>query len=217
MLQTPLLRQLCSLRYAREVPRAIIALGANLPGPAGSPEATLAAAASRLAALGSIVARSSLYSTAPVGYADQPRFLNAVLTLETSLAPRDLLNALLAIERDFGRDRTAAFPNGPRTLDLDILLYGDLVFSEPGLEIPHPRFAERAFVLVPLHEIAPGLRDPHTGSTVSELLQSLLSRPETDCNAAIKVQSHRWHPRALPGSGPIALSAPAADHRFPRG
>ena len=139
------------------MPLAAIALGANLPSPAGPPDATLAAALQHFASLGRIAARSSLYSTAPVGFSDQPRFLNAVLALETNLAPRDLLAALLAIERDFGRDRAASVPNGPRTLDLDILLYGDLILSEPGLEIPHPRLVQRAFVLVPLAEIAPDL------------------------------------------------------------
>ena len=115
---------------------AYIALGANLPSPAGPPEATLAAAVSRLASLGCVTARSSLYSTAPVGLADQPRFLNAVIALETALTPLELLGAVLLIEREFGRDRTASVPNGPRTLDLDILLYGDFVLSEAGLEIP---------------------------------------------------------------------------------
>jgi 2-amino-4-hydroxy-6-hydroxymethyldihydropteridine diphosphokinase len=150
---------------------AHIALGANLPSPSGSPEATLAAAADRLTSLGRIAARSSLYSTTPVGVIDQPRFLNAVIALETTLTPFELLGALLLIERDFGRNRTVT--NGPRTLDLDILFYDDLVLSEAVLEIPHPRIAERAFVLVPLHEIAPDLRDPRTGKTISQLLEEL--------------------------------------------
>ena len=102
-----------------------------------------------------MVCRSSLYSTAPVGFADQPRFVNAVVELETELEASDLLERLLAIEVEFGRDRAAGFANGPRTLDLDILLFGNRKISEPGLEIPHPRLAERAFVLVPLNEIAP--------------------------------------------------------------
>jgi len=169
---------------------AHIALGSNLPGPAGPPEATLAAAAERLAAFGRIAARSSLYSTAPVGIADQARFLNAVLALETSLTPRDLLAALLAIERDFGRDRAAQLPNGPRTLDLDLLLYGGLVLNEPSLEVPHPRFAERAFVLVPLSEIAPDLRDPRSCRTVAELLRAMPDR--TVSNAVAKVESGLW-------------------------
>ena len=170
---------------------AYIALGANLPSPAGPPEATLAAAVQRLATLGRIAARSSLYSTAPVGLANQPRFLNAVVALETDLAPRDLLAALLAIERDFGRDRSASIPNGPRTLDLDILLYGDLILSEPGLEIPHPRLAQRAFVLVPLNEIAPDLRDPRSGLTVSQLLGALPGGCESD---VVPTSKALWQP-----------------------
>src|SRR5580692_335072 len=97
---------------------AYIGLGANLPSLAGSPEATLCAAFKRLSELGMVVACSSLYSTAPVGYADQPRFLNAVVGMETHLGPRDLLISLLGIEREFGRDRANAIANGPRTLDL---------------------------------------------------------------------------------------------------
>ena len=106
-----------------------------------------------------MTARSSLYNTEPVGFAEQPRFVNAVVALETELEPRALLNQLLEIEKEFGRDRSASIPNGPRTLDLDILLIGHLEINEPGLELPHPRLAERAFVLVPLHEIAPNLQD----------------------------------------------------------
>ena len=177
------------------MPLAYIALGANLPSPAGPPEATLAAAASRLASLGPIAARSSLYSTpvgtpvgAPVALADQPRFVNAVIALETALTPFQLLGAVLLIEREFGRDRTAGVRNGPRTLDLDILFYGDLVLSLAGLEIPHPRFAQRAFVLIPLHEIAPGLRDPRSGNTVAQLLHNLPAKPASD-DAVLPVES----------------------------
>src|SRR5690349_10764632 len=120
---------------------AYIALGANLASWAGLPEATLAAATERVGTLGRITARSSLYSTEPVGFAEQPRFVNAVLALETGFAPRALLNKLLAIEKEFGRDRSASVPNGPRTLDLDILLLGHLQINEPGLVLPHPRLA----------------------------------------------------------------------------
>ncbi len=189
------------------MPTAYIALGANLPSPAGPPEATLTAAAECLASFGRIAARSSLYSTTPAGFADQPRFLNAVLALETSLAPRDLLNAVLVIEHQFGRDRSASIPNGPRTLDLDILLYDGLILSEPGLEIPHPRLAQRAFVLVPLNEIAPDLRDPRTGVTVSQLLLSGFPSPDSRVDAAMQIQSDLWHPRLCDGattSGPAS-------------
>jgi len=158
---------------------AYIGLGANLPGPAGAPEATLAAAAARLEALGRVAARSSLYSTAPVGFADQPRFLNAVVALETELRPRALLEALVEIEREFGRDRSAGIANGPRTLDLDILLFDDFVVGEADLAIPHPRMEERAFVLVPLTEIAPHAVDPRSGRTVTQLLHGLSIPPES--------------------------------------
>ena len=169
---------------------AYIALGANLLSPAGPPEATLAAAAERLAALGRIAARSSLYSTAPVGFEAQPRFANAVVALETHLSPNDLLDGLLAIEHAFGRDRAASPLNGPRTLDLDILFYGDMVLNESGLEIPHPRLAGRAFVLVPLHEVAPDLRDPRSGKTVVEMLQFLPDRAAPD--AVAKIECGLW-------------------------
>jgi len=169
---------------------AYLALGANLPSLAGPPEATLAAAAERLTALGRVAARSSLYSTAPVGLADQPRFLNAVIALDTDLAPRHLLNALLALERDFGRDRRSAIPDGPRTLDLDILFYGEQRISESGLEIPHPRLAERAFVLIPLHEIAPQLRDPRSGRTIAQLLAAITFDPG---QSVTPVESPHWY------------------------
>lgn len=172
------------------MPLACLAVGANLPSPAGPPDATLAAAAMRLTTLGRIIAQSSLYSTTPVGASNQPRFLNAALALETPLAPRDLLNALLAIERDLGRDRSASIPNGPRILDLDILLYGDLLLSEPGLEIPHPRLAERAFVLIPLAEIAPQFRDPRSGCTIAQLLADL--HPAPDPASVSKITSPLW-------------------------
>ncbi len=167
-----------------------IGLGANLPSSAGPREATLIAAAQRLVSLGRVAARSSLYSTAPVGFADQPRFLNAVIALETEMTPRGLLEELLAIEREFGRDRAASIPNGPRTLDLDILLFGDLMVNEPGLEIPHSRLAERAFVLVPLSEIAPQARDPRSGKTVAQLLQSLAYGLKLD--AVARIESDIW-------------------------
>jgi 2-amino-4-hydroxy-6-hydroxymethyldihydropteridine diphosphokinase len=181
---------------------AYIGMGANLPGIAGTPEATLVAAAERLNSLGRVTARSSLYSTTPVGFAGQPRFSNAVAALETDLAPRPLLDALLDIEHEFGRDRSTGLANGPRTLDLDILLIDGVSVSEPGLEIPHPRLAERGFALIPLVEIAPLARDPRTGTTVSQWLQRLFPNPTDALQSVAPIQSDIWRARA--GSSPAA-------------
>jgi 2-amino-4-hydroxy-6-hydroxymethyldihydropteridine diphosphokinase len=115
---------------------------------------------------------SSLHDTAPVGVGEQPRFLNAAVTGETSLDPRALLTRLLAIEQRFGRERP--HPGAARTLDLDLILHGDEVVDEPDLVVPHPRFRERAFVLAPLAEVAADWRDPVTGKTVRELLRETL-------------------------------------------
>jgi 2-amino-4-hydroxy-6-hydroxymethyldihydropteridine diphosphokinase len=173
-------------------------MGGNLASCAGAPEATLAAAALRLESLGRVVGRSSLYSTAPVGFAEQPRFVNAVVALETELPSKELLKGLLAIEQEFGRDRSAGIANGPRTLDLDILLLGDLRVSEPDLEIPHPRLAERAFVLVPLNEIAPQAVVPESGKTVAQLAACLVSKASShpsgknESEAVVRVESTAW-------------------------
>ena len=136
-----------------------IALGANLDDPA----AQVRAAVEELAMLPGtrLAAVSSFYSNPAVGYVDQPEFVNAVAKIETALTPRTLLDHLLAIERRFGRTRE--FQNAPRTLDLDIVVYGSQVVDEPGLTIPHPRMHERAFVLVPLLEIEPELVVPGRG------------------------------------------------------
>lgn len=144
---------------------ACIALGANI----GEPSRRIEAGFTALAALPGtrLLARSSLYRSAPVGYADQPDFINAVAMIETTLAPHALLAALLDIERANGRVRE--FPNAPRTLDLDIVLYGDVVLQEPGLTIPHARMLERAFVMVPLVEIAPDTVVPGRGK-ISDLV-----------------------------------------------
>jgi 2-amino-4-hydroxy-6-hydroxymethyldihydropteridine diphosphokinase len=152
---------------------AYIALGSNLPSPAGPPRQTLGAAIDRLAELGHLMTRSSYHSTEPVGYEDQPTFLNAAIALETPLAPQTLLDRLLEIERSFGRDRSHGIPNGPRTLDLDILLYGDYVLNTQALQLPHPRMAQRSFVLLPLAEIAPELIHPELHRSVTQLLQDL--------------------------------------------
>lgn len=144
---------------------AYVALGANLDDPA----ATVRAAFAALANLpdSRIVHCSSLYRTAPVGIADQPEFINAVAELETSLAPEALLDALLEIEQRFGRIR--AERNGPRTLDLDLLLYNDQYLDLPRLTLPHPRLHLRAFVLQPLAEIAPDLVIPGRGTVAAWL------------------------------------------------
>jgi 2-amino-4-hydroxy-6-hydroxymethyldihydropteridine diphosphokinase len=131
--------------------RAAIALGSNLD----APESRVRRAMDEIDALPGtrVLARSSLHRTAPVGYADQPDFINACVLVETALAPRALLGELLALEQRHGRVRD--IPNGPRTLDLDIVVYGGQRIDEPGLRIPHPRARERAFVLDPLREVWP--------------------------------------------------------------
>jgi 2-amino-4-hydroxy-6-hydroxymethyldihydropteridine diphosphokinase len=152
---------------------AYIALGSNLPSPAGDPQATLEAAIVALGTLGHVTARSCLYATEPVGYADQPCFLNAAVALETALEPEALLDGLVAIERDFGRDRSHGIPNGPRTLDLDLILYGDCILDSARLTLPHPRMHKRSFVLLPLAEVAPDEIHPRLGQSMKELLQAL--------------------------------------------
>lgn len=113
---------------------------------------------------------SSLYETAPVGVTDQPDFLNLVAAVRTSLAPQALLDALLHIENQMGRVRTKRW--GPRVIDMDLLLYGGEQVALPGLTVPHPRLRERAFILVPLAEIAPDLALPGDGKKVADLAES---------------------------------------------
>jgi 2-amino-4-hydroxy-6-hydroxymethyldihydropteridine diphosphokinase len=144
---------------------AYIGLGSNL----GDREENLRGALERLNELGRVRV-SSFRETEPVGVTDQPRFVNAAAELETDLSPQDLLARLLEIERDLGRDRARERRWGPRTIDLDLLLYGDQVLDEPGLTVPHPRLDERRFVLEPLHELAPELSLPD-GRRVVDLLQ----------------------------------------------
>jgi 2-amino-4-hydroxy-6-hydroxymethyldihydropteridine diphosphokinase len=148
------------------VTRAYVGLGANL----GDRERTLRAAVEALAAEEGIevVAVSTLRETEPVGVGEQPRFLNGAAELETTLTAGELLDRLLAVEQRFGRIRIPG-EHGPRTLDLDLLLYGDEVIDEPGLTVPHPRLHERRFVLEPLAELAPGLVVPGRGDMESLL------------------------------------------------
>ena len=144
-------------------------IGSNL----GEPERQIEEALELLHAEDGIevVAVSSLRETEPVGYRDQPNFLNGAAALETELSPRELLRRLLEIERRLGRERGTGPRFGPRTIDLDLLLYGDETVDEPGLTVPHPRLAERRFALEPLAELDPSLEIPGHGS-VQALLAS---------------------------------------------
>ena len=145
---------------ARSRRRAFNGLGSNLCEPRRQVVEGIASLA-RVAQT-SLRRHSRLFQSEPWGLAEQPRFVNAVAEIETALPPRALVEALLAVERDFGRQRSAA-RWGPRTLDLDLLLYGDCVVDEPGLRVPHPHLQERAFVLLPLAELAPDLEIPELG------------------------------------------------------
>ena len=147
--------------------RAYVGLGSNL----GDRKETLSRALALLAAEPGVAVRavSTFRETDPVGYLDQPRFLNAVAAVDTSLSARELLDRLLGVERSLGRRREG--PRfGPRTVDLDLLLYGDATIEEPGLSVPHPRLAERRFVLEPLSELDPSLALPD-GRKVRDLMR----------------------------------------------
>jgi len=147
--------------------KAFIALGSNLQ----QPEQQVLKACQEIKSLPKtrLIKSSSLYRTAPVGYDDQPDFINAVVQVETDLTPREFLRALQALENSHGRERP--FPNAPRVLDLDLLLYGNMVMSTEELTLPHPRMHERGFVLLPLAEIAPDLKLARYGK-VTELAKN---------------------------------------------
>ncbi|MDQ6759431.1 MAG: 2-amino-4-hydroxy-6-hydroxymethyldihydropteridine diphosphokinase [Acidobacteriota bacterium] len=156
---------------------AYLSLGSNL----GNREENLRRALDLLREAGVRVAKSSsIYETEPQDVREQPWFLNMVIEVETALFPKQLLGRIHKIERELGRKRTV--PKGPRTIDIDILLYGSLVMDSAELEIPHPRMAERRFVLEPLQEIAPGILHPVTTKTVREMLGNCVGQQVIPAN-----------------------------------
>ena len=154
---------------------AAVALGSNLESQFGDRRANLLEAVRRVGELGEVRDVSSFYETEPVGLVAQPRFLNGALVLETALDPLALMRRLLAVEKAMGRDRGGvAMAKGPRAIDLDLLLYDEVVMATEELTLPHPEMQERRFVLEPLAEIAPGLVHPVLRLTVGEMLGRLV-------------------------------------------
>ncbi len=161
--------------------KAYVALGSNLNDPAGN----VIRAASELGSIAGVrvIATSRLYTTAPVGVEDQPDFVNAVAMLEVECTARELLDALLTIEKRYGRDRASEQRWGPRTLDLDLLLFCEQSIDEPGLTVPHPRMAERLFVLEPLADLAPAVIPPGWTMSVGRLAASLRAAANEEARA----------------------------------
>ena len=155
---------------------AAIALGSNLESRFGDRDANLREAVRRIGGLGEVRAVSSFYDTEPVGFLEQPRFLNGALVLVTRLEPAMLMRELLRVEKAMGRDRESSVAKGPRVIDLDLLFYrdvvnGDVVMESEELTLPHPEMEVRRFVLEPLAEIAPEWVHPVLGMTVQEMFK----------------------------------------------
>ena len=166
--------------------RIYLSLGSNL----GDRERHLQVAIESLAPIGVTVLRvSSLYETEPVGLREQPWFLNCVVGGESDVAPAALLRSLLELEQQLGRRRAGVPAMGPRTIDLDLVLYGDMQMETEELTLPHPRYRQRRFVLAGLAELAPELRDPVTGETMAELLAKV-----DDASAVVRVADPNWAP-----------------------
>ena len=154
---------------------AAVALGSNLPASFGLPKDNLQEAVERIRLLGRVLAVSRFQETEPVGFADQPSFLNGALLLETALEPLPLLRELLVIERAMGRTRVGVPPKGPRVIDLDLIWMGRRTIQTAELTLPHPAMQERAFVLEPLADISPDWVHPVLGLSVRRLLERLSS------------------------------------------
>jgi len=147
--------------------QAFLSIGSNQNNPLQQIESAF----SKLEVLFGTIEHSSIYVTQPVGHVKQEPFMNAAILLETGPDPYELLDVLMSLEKEAGRDRVEEIPNGPRNLDLDIILFANLTLVDDELTVPHPRFRQRRFVLKPLSEIAAHVVDPVTGKSISQLLE----------------------------------------------